>query len=139
MKKMPMLALVSALAGFGYVGTASAGFTTSVFLDCGDKETECYGGFEWESWLKCGNRWEDDGTEVDLTAGMGFLTTTEIAEDGTAGDGTCDSAMVIVPDGSVRVYKLDCSLPSNKGGNGKNGGRKVSLTVRNVGPEVCDP
>ena len=136
MKKMTILALVSALAGFGYVGTASAGFTTAVFLDCGDKETECFGGFEWESWLKCGNRWKDDGTEVDLAAGMVFLTTTEIA-----GDGTCDSAMVIVPDGSVRDYKLGCSLPSNsnKGGNGKSGGRKVSLTVRNVGPEVCDP
>lgn len=129
MKKIAIVILALALAGFGFVGTASAGFTAPVSLDCGDKFTGCSDhDVEWEVIYKCGSLWTDAGTEVDFPGHIGFLTADEID-----GDGTCDSMMAIRDDTATRNYRLDCSLPSNAGGNSKRGGKKISLQVKAVG------
>ena len=41
--------------------------------------------------------------------------------------------MMLREDDATDSYELVCGLPSNAGGNGKNGGKHVSLTVKNLG------
>ena len=59
MKKITIVALTLMLVGFGFVGTASAGFTAPVGLNCGDKITGCFNEFEWQAWFECGSLWEE--------------------------------------------------------------------------------
>jgi hypothetical protein len=119
MKKFLMVLMVACMGMFGIAGTASAGFSGEVTLNCGDDDFEaCYNGYEWEVSFKCEGDWAGDA-EVDFDDEEASID----ADGGPQGWADCEVDIELESDDDVTKYEAKCDYD----------GDKVELEVKNKG------